>query len=84
MQPADREIAYQEGVTREDGGGISAVRYWPEWLSPRLAALYTGLSTSTLQRHGDAGTIEVVWTPGGHRRYFRASLDRWLEGRRRE
>lgn len=45
-----------------------------QWLTIREAAELVGVSTATLRRWADAGTVETYTTPGGHRRFSRASV----------
>ncbi len=49
-----------------------------EWLSLSEASELIGVHPSTLRRWADAGTIHCTRTPGGHRRFRRAALDRYL------
>lgn len=49
-----------------------------EWLSIREAARLIGVSAATLRRWSDAGDIRSYTTPGGHRRFSRAGLSRFL------
>lgn len=50
----------------------------PEWLSLSEASRVLGVSPATLRRWSDAGRLRVFTTPGGHRRFSRASLERLL------
>jgi excisionase family DNA binding protein len=45
-----------------------------EWLSIHEASALIGVSPSTLRRWSDAGEIKAFTTPGGHRRFSRASV----------
>ena len=45
------------------------------WLSIREASRLLGVSSSTLRRWSDRKLIAVSVTPGGHRRYTRASIE---------
>ncbi len=54
-----------------------------DWLSLRQAARYLGVHATTLRRWADAGEISVLLTPGGHRRFTLAGLERFAEERRR-
>jgi DNA-binding transcriptional MerR regulator len=49
-----------------------------EWLRLGEASRMLGVAPQTLRRWSDAGRISVLTTPGGHRRYARASLERML------
>lgn len=46
-----------------------------EWLTIRDAVRYLGVSASTLRRWSDKELIPTIRTPGGHRRYHRATLE---------
>ena len=48
----------------------------PEWLPVGAASRHLGVDRDTLRRWAEAGRVEVFTTPGGHRRFSRASLDR--------
>jgi len=50
-----------------------------EWLSLSEASELIGVHPSTLRRWADAGTIRCTRTAGGHRRFRRAVLHRYLE-----
>lgn len=50
-----------------------------EWLSLKEASEVIGVHPSTLRRWADAGTIPCTRTPGGHRRFRRAVVNRYLE-----
>jgi len=43
------------------------------------AAKYLGVAQSTIRKWSDQGRVPAFYTPGGHRRYRRADLDRFLE-----
>jgi excisionase family DNA binding protein len=47
-----------------------------EWLSVGAASRRLGVDPDTLRRWAEAGRVEAFLTPGGHRRFARASLDR--------
>jgi excisionase family DNA binding protein len=53
-----------------------------EWLSLSEASDLIGVHPSTLRRWADAGTIHCTRTPGGHRRFQRGALQRFLADRR--
>ena len=50
----------------------------PDWISLSEASRVLGVSAATLRRWSDAGRLRVFTTPGGHRRFSRASLERLL------
>ncbi|MFQ5859341.1 MAG: helix-turn-helix domain-containing protein [Anaerolineae bacterium] len=49
-----------------------------EWLSLKEASELIGVHPSTLRRWADAGTIPSTRTPGGHRRFRRVALERFM------
>lgn len=51
----------------------------PDWLTLGQAAKYLGMAQSTIRKWSDSGRLPAFYTPGGHRRYRRADLDRFLE-----
>lgn len=53
-----------------------------EWLTPRQASALVGVSAATLRRWCDAGTLDAITTPGGHRRLARSAVMRLLPGTR--
>lgn len=48
----------------------------PQWLSLSQAAQRLGVHTTTLRRWADNGDIAVMLTPGGHRRFALADVQR--------
>jgi excisionase family DNA binding protein len=52
-----------------------------EWLSIHEASELVGVSTATLRRWCDDGRVEAFTTPGGHRRFARTSMLRFLPPR---
>ncbi|MCS6846380.1 MAG: helix-turn-helix domain-containing protein [Anaerolineae bacterium] len=52
------------------------------WLSLGDAAAYLNVHPATLRRWSDAGEIPHMLTPGGHRRYALADLQRFAESHR--
>ncbi|HET9457638.1 MAG TPA: helix-turn-helix domain-containing protein [Candidatus Limnocylindrales bacterium] len=50
----------------------------PDWISLSEASRVLGVSAATIRRWSDAGRLRVFMTPGGHRRFSRASLERLL------
>lgn len=49
-----------------------------DWIGLSEASRVLGVSPATLRRWSDAGRLRVFTTPGGHRRFSRASLQRLL------
>src|SRR5262245_31208766 len=49
-----------------------------EWLSLAEASELLGIHPATLRQWSDEGKIKVFRTPGGHRRFTRCELDRFL------
>src|SRR5579885_628559 len=60
---------------REDRSG----RNDPEWLTLGQAARFLGVAQSTIRKWSDQGRVPAFYTPGGHRRYRRGDLERFLE-----
>jgi len=54
----------------------------PQWLSLGDASRLLGVSTATVRRWADSGRLRPFTTPGGHRRFSRASLERLLPAQR--
>ena len=54
----------------------------PTWLSIGPASRLLGVDQDTLRRWADEGRIDAFTTPGGHRRFERAAVDRLVAGRR--
>jgi excisionase family DNA binding protein len=54
-----------------------------DWLSLGEASQLLGVAPGTLRRWSDSGEVPAFTTPGGHRRYRRASLERLLPSDRR-
>ena len=52
------------------------------WLSIGPASRLLGVDQDTLRRWADEGRIDAFTTPGGHRRFDRAAVDRMAAGRR--
>ncbi len=50
----------------------------PDWVGLSEASRVLGVSPATLRRWSDAGRLRVFTTPGGHRRFSRAALERLL------
>ncbi|MBI3745004.1 MAG: helix-turn-helix domain-containing protein [Chloroflexi bacterium] len=53
-----------------------------DWVSLGPASRLLGVDPDTLRRWADAGRIRAFATPGGHRRFSRADLDRLATARR--
>jgi excisionase family DNA binding protein len=51
----------------------------PDWLTLGQAAKYLGVAQSTIRKWSDQGRVPAFYTPGGHRRYQRRDLDRFLD-----
>ena len=51
----------------------------PEWLTLGQAAKYLGVAQSTMRKWSDLGRVSAFYTPGGHRRYRRSDLDKFLD-----
>ncbi len=49
-----------------------------DWVGLSEASRLLGVSAATLRRWSDAGRLRVFTTPGGHRRFSRAALERLL------
>jgi hypothetical protein len=47
-----------------------------EWITLGEASRMLGIAPATLRRWSDAGRVDVFTTPGGHRRYRRAAVER--------
>lgn len=54
----------------------------PQWLGLGDASRLLGVSTATVRRWADSGRLKPFTTPGGHRRFSRASLERLLPAER--
>jgi len=50
-----------------------------DWLTLGQAAKYLGVAQSTIRKWSDQGRVPAFYTPGGHRRYRRPDLDKFLE-----
>ncbi len=50
-----------------------------EWLTLGQAARFLGVAQSTIRKWSDQGRVPAFYTPGGHRRYRRPDLERFLE-----
>ena len=53
-----------------------------DWLTLGEASRMLGVDPDTLRRWADNGKVDVFTTPGGHRRFLRASIDAMLPGSR--
>jgi len=54
-----------------------------EYIRPGEAAELLGVSRDAIRRYSDAGRIDAIVTPGGHRRIDRESVDAYLTKRTR-
>jgi excisionase family DNA binding protein len=61
-----------QATSRRDAGGQ------PEWLTLGQAAHFLGVAQSTIRKWSDTGRVPAFYTPGGHRRYRREDLDRFV------
>jgi excisionase family DNA binding protein len=50
-----------------------------EWMTLGQAARFLGVAQSTIRKWSDQGRVPAFYTPGGHRRYRRADLERFLD-----
>lgn len=50
-----------------------------DWLSIRKASRFLGIHIGTVRQWADAGTLPSYRTPGGHRRFLRSDLQKFLE-----
>ena len=62
-------MAYREQTRAGDG----------EWLTLGQAARFLGVAQSTIRKWSDQGRVPAFYTPGGHRRYRRSDLEKFLE-----
>ncbi|MBI5033423.1 MAG: helix-turn-helix domain-containing protein [Chloroflexi bacterium] len=53
-----------------------------DWLSIRQASQLLGVHISTVREWTNAGTVPSYRTPGGHRRYLKSDLDKFLDQQR--
>jgi excisionase family DNA binding protein len=70
------QSAKGSALTMAEGGGHGL-----EWLTLREASAILGVHFTTLRSWADQGDIRVFRTPGGHRRFSKADLRRFLEER---
>lgn len=54
----------------------------PQWISLGDASRLLGVSPATVRRWADAGRLKPFTTPGGHRRFSRATLEGMLPAER--
>jgi excisionase family DNA binding protein len=64
-------MAYRDQTSARGGEG--------EWLTLGQAARFLGVAQSTIRKWSDQGRVPAFYTPGGHRRYRRGDLQRFLE-----
>lgn len=70
-------LAMAGGVERP--GSLSGGSAAPaDWLTLGQAAKYLGVAQSTIRKWSDGGRLPAFYTPGGHRRFRRGDLDRFL------
>src|SRR5258705_12647528 len=69
-------------MARREFPGRSAPPSDPDWLTLGQAAKYLGVAQSTIRKWSDQGRVPAFYTPGGHRRYRRGDLDKFLESSR--
>jgi excisionase family DNA binding protein len=55
-----------------------ALELSPLGYTTHQAASAVGVSAGTIRRWADAGTLESLRTPGGHRRFSREQLDQFI------
>ena len=60
-------------------GDEPAGRGEPEWLTLGQASRFLGVAQSTLRKWSDEKRLPAFYTPGGHRRFRRGDLERFLE-----
>lgn len=85
-----RKFAVEAGVARRKTGCYNrdtslrrfeeAAVTQGEWLSLSEASALLGVHPSTLRRWSDQGKIESTRTSGGHRRFSRSVIERYLKG----
>jgi excisionase family DNA binding protein len=51
-----------------------------DWLTLGEASKYLGVAPATTRKWSDQGRLPVFYTPGGHRRFQRVSLDEFIRG----
>lgn len=66
----------------QDPGRDVVIRPDADWMSLGEASRLLGVSSATVRRWADAGRIRPFTTPGGHRRFSRAALERMLPAAR--
>jgi excisionase family DNA binding protein len=64
-------------LTSDPAGSASST-----WLSLGEASRLLGVSAATLRRWSDSGRLTAFTTPGGHRRFSRAALEKMLPATR--
>ena len=68
-------MAAGEQRSGQAAGGSAAPS---DWLTLGQAAKYLGVAQSTIRKWSDGGRLPAFYTPGGHRRFRRGDLDRFL------
>jgi excisionase family DNA binding protein len=66
-------------MPRDESSNRAAPTGDSDWLTLGQAAKFLGVAQSTIRRWSDEGRVPAFYTPGGHRRYRQADLDRFLE-----
>jgi excisionase family DNA binding protein len=61
------------------GPGRRAPAGEPDWLTLGQAARFLGVAQSTIRKWSDQGRVPAFYTPGGHRRYRRRDLERFVD-----
>lgn len=64
--------------TRNEEGDLE----FPDLMSPAEVAEAFNVDIKTVSRWANAGLIEAIRTPGGHRRYLTASVTAFFKQRR--
>ena len=65
-------------ATPGGGNDKAATPVGSEWLTLGEAAKYLGVAQSTIRKWSDLGHVDMIKTPGGHRRYRRSDLDAFV------
>ncbi len=56
----------------------------PDFMTPSEVAAKLHVDPKTVTRWAKSGRLSYIWTPGGHRRYFRAEVESFLAPQRVE
>lgn len=65
-----------------DGGFELTQTASGDWLSIRQASRLLGVHIGTVREWADAGVLPIYRTPGGHRRFLRTDLEKFLDRQR--